>query len=104
MNKSQKRGLTFFPHLWTAKTTRILGTLTILLVLLCLTPISQPQATRAAKRASYPIQHIVIMVKENRTSDNYFATFPGADGAATYTDPQGKVHPLTHAPALLNAD
>src|SRR5712692_3450408 len=29
------------------------------------------------------IQHIVFIVKENRTFDNYFGTFPGADGATT---------------------
>lgn len=104
MNQSQKRGHTFLQHLETAKITRILGTLTILLVLLCLSPVSQPQVTRAEKRTSYPIQHIVIMVKENRTFDNYFGTFPGADGATTYTDPQGKVHQLTHDPDMLNTD
>ena len=27
------------------------------------------------------IQHVVIIVKENHTFDNYFGTFPGADGA-----------------------
>src|SRR5262249_61033128 len=27
------------------------------------------------------IDHIVIIVKENHTFDNYFGTFPGADGA-----------------------
>lgn len=28
-----------------------------------------------------PIEHIVIIVKENHTFDNYFGTFPGANGA-----------------------
>jgi phospholipase C len=28
-----------------------------------------------------PIKHIVIIVKENHTFDNYFGTLPGADGA-----------------------
>jgi phospholipase C len=27
-----------------------------------------------------PIKHVVIIVKENHTFDNYFGTFPGADG------------------------
>jgi phospholipase C len=26
------------------------------------------------------IEHIVIIVKENHTFDNYFGTLPGADG------------------------
>ena len=29
---------------------------------------------------SNPIEHIVIIVKENHTFDNYFGTFPGAVG------------------------
>ena len=27
-----------------------------------------------------PIEHVVIIVKENHTFDNYFGTFPGATG------------------------
>jgi phospholipase C len=30
-----------------------------------------------------PIRHVVIIVKENHTFDNYFGSFPGADGDAT---------------------
>ena len=29
-----------------------------------------------------PIEHVVIVVKENHTFDNYFGTFPGAAGVA----------------------
>jgi len=28
-----------------------------------------------------PIEHIVIIVKENHSFDNYFGSFPGANGA-----------------------
>ena len=28
-----------------------------------------------------PIEHVVIIVKENHTFDNYFGRFPGAEGA-----------------------
>ena len=28
-----------------------------------------------------PVQHVVLIIKENHTFDNYFGTFPGADGA-----------------------
>ncbi len=35
---------------------------------------------RAPKTARSPIQHVVIIVKENHTFDNYFGTFPGANG------------------------
>ena len=44
------------------------------------------------------IQHIVFIVKENRTFDNYFGTFPGADGATMGTISTGDVIPLGHTP------
>ena len=31
-------------------------------------------------RSGYPIQHVVIIMQENRSFDNYFGTFPGANG------------------------
>src|SRR4051794_7404310 len=39
------------------------------------------QATLAAFRSR--IQHIVFVIKENRSFDTYFGTYPGADGATT---------------------
>ena len=36
-----------------------------------------------AARSSTPIDHVVIVIQENRSFDNFFATFPGADGAKT---------------------
>ena len=44
------------------------------------------------------IQHIVFIVKENRTFDNYFGTFPGADGATSGAISTGQLIPLGHAP------
>ena len=43
------------------------------------------------------IQHIVFIIKENRTFDNYFGTFPGADGATTGLISTGERIPLRHA-------
>jgi phospholipase C len=41
-----------------------------------------PQAAQPlSKDAGAYIQHIVVVVQENRSFDNLFATFPGADGA-----------------------
>jgi len=34
-------------------------------------------------RNGSPIQHVVIVIQENRSFDNLFATFPGADGTRT---------------------
>jgi phospholipase C len=78
--------------------------LTILLALVCVGPIATPTSVGAASHASNPIKHIVIMVKENRTFDDLFGTFPGADGATTYTDQHGKVRPLNHQPDRLAFD
>jgi phospholipase C len=44
------------------------------------------------------IKHVVIIVKENRTFDNYFGTFPGADGATTGVISTGDTIPLGHTP------
>ena len=30
-----------------------------------------------------PIKHVIFLVKENRTFNNYFATYPGAVGSTT---------------------
>jgi len=44
------------------------------------------------------IQHFVFIVKENRTFDNIFGTFPGANGATSGTISTGQVIPLGHDP------
>lgn len=43
------------------------------------------------------IQHFVLIVKENRSFDSMFGTFPGAEGATTGTTSTGQVIPLQHA-------
>ncbi|HEY7172343.1 MAG TPA: alkaline phosphatase family protein, partial [Vicinamibacterales bacterium] len=43
------------------------------------------------------IQHIVFIVKENRSFDNVFGTFPGADGAMSGFISTGEEIPLGHA-------
>ncbi|HEX5478716.1 MAG TPA: alkaline phosphatase family protein [Dehalococcoidia bacterium] len=40
-------------------------------------PQAQPQQTQQART---PINHLVVLFQENHTFDNYFGTFPGADG------------------------
>src|SRR5258708_16433741 len=46
------------------------------------------------------IQHIVFLIKENRSFDQYFGTFPGADGATSGKISTGQTVPLTHTPDL----
>lgn len=45
------------------------------------------------------IQHVVVIVKENHTFDNYFGTFPGSNGAtmARSPNPPPRDSPHTHA-------
>lgn len=47
-----------------------------------------------------PIKHIVIIFKENHTFDNYFGTFPGANGISNLAhapNPPKSDHPHDHA-------
>jgi phospholipase C len=43
-------------------------------------PPATPKAWESIRPGS-PIEHVVFIVKENRTFNNYFATYPGATGA-----------------------
>jgi phospholipase C len=42
-----------------------------------------PLALPKAASGSMKIQHVVIIIQENRSFDNFFSTFPGADGTTT---------------------
>jgi phospholipase C len=104
MNQQHSQRSIFGERFGTTKSIRIGSILAILFVLICLNPISIPPSVRATPNTSNPIKHIVIMVKENRTFDDLFGTFPGANGATTYKDPHGKIHPLNHQPDRLFSD
>src|SRR5438128_3839099 len=41
---------------------------------------SAPPSAPSASGAIHKIQHVVIIMQENRSFDSYFGTFPGADG------------------------
>ncbi len=43
-------------------------------------PATQQGSSRNASSSSSPIQHVVIIVQENRTFNDFFATYPGGDG------------------------
>lgn len=55
-------------------------------------------------RPSTPIKHIVFIVKENRTFDNYFGRYPGADGAAEGKLSTGESVPLKEAADVMTHD
>jgi phospholipase C len=57
-----------------------------------------------AQPGTSKIQHIILIIKENRTFDNYFGTFPGADGATQGKISTGQVIQLGHEPDRLPRD
>lgn len=63
-------------------------------------PLGRPYASAQAQtqpKDITQIQHIIFLIRENRSFDNMFGTFPGADGATTAPISTGQVIPLQHA-------
>ncbi|HKE37101.1 MAG TPA: alkaline phosphatase family protein, partial [Candidatus Baltobacteraceae bacterium] len=58
-------------------------------------PVAAPQLQRST---ASPIEHIVILIQENRSFDNLFATYPGADGAKNAKMSTGRTVALTKGP------
>ncbi len=58
----------------------------------------------ASVRDITAIQHTVFIIKENHTFDNYFGTFPAADGATSGLTSTGQVVPLTPMPDRYQAN
>lgn len=54
-----------------------------LLVLISASWAYMDQRSIPKAHAAFPIKHIVFIVKENHTFDNYFGAFPGVNGAST---------------------
>ena len=56
----------------------------------------QPESGPVGGEVAMPIEHIVIIVKENHTLDNYFGTLPRADGQqlGPAPNPPGPPNPL----------
>jgi phospholipase C len=50
-----------------------------------------------------PIKHVVFLIKENRTFDNMFGMFPGANGVSVGLD-RGEPRALTRSPDRLPTD
>src|SRR6202047_618891 len=50
------------------------------------------------------IEHIVFLIKENRSFDTYFGTFPGADGATSGRTSRGNVVKLRRTPDQMPYD
>jgi phospholipase C len=75
----------------------IVTSLSTLLALLTLTT----HGTLAAENPAIPIEHIIIIVQENHSFDNYFGSYPGANGIPAGTMlPEVPGGPLVLAPFL----
>ena len=57
----------------------------------------------AAPSGPLPIHHVVVIVKENHTFDNYFGSFPGAEGTTTCKTSTGTI-PCPEAPDSTSRD
>ena len=60
--------------------------------------------TQEPERPAFPIKHVVFIVKENRTFDNYFARYPGAEGADLGRVSNGNEVLLQEATDVLEPD
>ena len=65
---------------------------------------STPWAMSSAPAGIGKIDHIVFIIKENRSFDHYFGRFPGADGATTGRSSRGTILPLNRAPDQVIPD
>ena len=74
------------------------------LLTLATTPFAIAQASRRRPASLNSIQHFVFLVKENRSFDHYFGTYPGANGATTGKISTGQVIPLAHMPDAFPRD
>src|SRR5262249_12971194 len=80
---------------------RVFGTLlSSLMVVSVLSSTAHAQEPSGASQ----IRHVVFILKENHTFDNYFGAFPGADGASTGKIHTGATVPLTRAPNVSPGD
>jgi phospholipase C len=61
------------------------------------------RATHARKKQASPIQHIILVIQENRSLDNLFMGFPQANTVSSGYDHNGKSVPLKPVP-LEGAD
>jgi phospholipase C len=87
-----------------------MATLVLLISAFAEVPASLAQAgSLTPGKPRSPIKHVVFILKENRSYDQYFGQFPGADGATTakcWTSSGGQrtIDPLTSTPDPMNID
>ena len=57
-----------------------------------------PPQNASTAPTTHPIKHVVIIDRENHSFDNFFGTFPGANGSSTARVSNGKMVKLLHTP------
>jgi phospholipase C len=57
-----------------------------------------------AGQPTTPVKHVVVIFKENRSFDEYFGRFPGANGATTAKKHDGTIVSLAETPDSVPAD
>lgn len=73
-------------------------------------PAKKPATPALTKPGANPngninvIQHVIFIVKENRSFDHYFGLYPGANGATQATVSDGSTIPLGLAPDTMDRD
>src|SRR5947208_2066295 len=65
------------------KSVRLLAPLVLLFIVSLVVGDGLPLRLPSLSHADMPLQHIVFVMKENRTFDAYFGLFPGADGTTS---------------------
>jgi phospholipase C len=70
--------------------------------ILAAAPVSTPTGEKS--RTRYPIKHIIFIIKENRSFDNLFGTYPGADGTKRAELSTGQIITLAHTPDRMLLD
>ena len=78
------------------------NSLWLMVMCLCLPSLFLGQTSQSPDLTQ--IEHFVFIIKENRTFDHYFGTFPGANGATSATISTGQVLSLGHAPDFMPRD
>ncbi len=63
-----------------------------------------PVEPTVSELAGRKIKHVIYIIKENRSFDNYFARYPGANGATHGMTSTGERVKLTVAPDVMEPD
>ena len=69
-----------------------------------LPPADAPAQSKKPPAGITQIQHVVFIIKENRSFDHYFGQFPNAEGATTGMISTGQVIPLWRSPDITPHD